>query len=252
MKIGLVSFTINSNDTNTAENHANFFLKFVNSYDYLNIIVFSGWTILKQDIKEIKKDIINKNSLVLFEVRDDIYNGEEMHKGYYFQNGILHDRNIVQIFSKSSEVNGNKNLVIKLLEQIKSKRIIEHKGRNICWLICGEINILKNIQKQRNKVLFRFENDSILKEKFDDLYKEINIFVNPTHTIMGNQGKLARRREYLSKDNKIFCSVSNADKRLKQKISYKSIQYCYKNEKTIDGELLYKNEDVVFKEYPMT
>jgi len=249
MKIGLVSFAINSKDRSTAENHPDYFLKIVNKYDRLDIIVFSGWTILKEDLERIKNEITNKNSLILFEAWNDIYEGEERHKGYYFREGNFYNNDIVQIFATSNEISSDRGKMGKYLEHTKEKRIIAYKKKNICWIICGEINVLKNIQSENNRVLFRFENDNFLKDAFDGIYKKTDIFINPTHTIMGNQGKLKKRREYLSRSNKIFCSVSNADIANGEKLDYKSIQYLYRNGEEINGEEVYRDNEVILKKY---
>lgn len=66
---------------------------------------------------------------------------------------------------------------------------------------------------------------------------------------MGNQGKLARRREFLSR-NKVFCSVSNADTSRNQKLKHESIQYLYDNERKLVGKLQTENNDrLLFKVY---
>lgn len=250
MKIGLISFLINPSNKNSIFNHVNYFLKIVNDFDYLDVIIFSGWTLLKKDLEFVKKNIKNKNSLILFEVWDDFCNNKEQHKGYYFKEGVFYDKDIIQLFATSDEINRDKELMKRYLTEINNNRIIEFKNRKICWLICGEINVLKNVQKEQQRVLFRFDDDNNLKNEFYNIYNNINIFINPTHTIMGNQGKLARRREFLSKNNRLFCSISNADlSAKKQSLNAKSIQYFYLGGNSINGIDLIKNNEILFKEY---
>ncbi len=247
-KIGLVSMILNSKETHSIDDHAKIFLDVVNTYKDLDIIVFPGWTLLKNQLALVEKEMKNKNSLIIFEVWDDLFNGEKRHRGYYFNDGVLHDKDIIQIFATSNEINKNKELMRPYLDEINNKRIIEHKGRNICWLICGEINVLRNMQKNNNAVAFRFPEDADLASAFQEIFDKTDIFIDPTHTIMGNQGKLARRREFLSQ-NKTFCSVSNADTLRDQKLSEKSIQYLYKNGQSLKGTLLESNNRYLLKEY---
>jgi hypothetical protein len=248
IKIGLVSMILNSTDTHSIDDHATIFLDIVNTYENLDIIVFPGWTLLKDQLALVEKDMKNKHSLILFEVWDDFFNGEIKRKGYYFKDGVLHDKDIIQKFETSSEINRHKDLMKPFLHELKDKRIIEYRGMSICWLICGEINVLRNIQKNNNEVTFRFPEDADLARAFQEIYDKTDIFIDPTHTIMGNQGKLARRREFLSQ-NKTFCSVSNADTLTDQKLSNKSIQYLYKNGKPINGRTLKRNDRFLLIQY---
>ena len=74
-----------------------------------------------------------------------------------------------------------------------------------------------------------------LKSKFDKILTETDIFINPSHTQMGNQGKMQKRREFLSQDGKIYCSVANLNLKkhrerkknnsLLSLDSFKSLQY---------------------------
>ena len=73
---------------------------------------------------------------------------------------------------------------------------------------CGELNIIKNIQKEDNRPVFRFAQSKNLKERFDNLLNDTDIILNPIHTPMGNQGKMKKRREYLSDKNRYYFSTS--------------------------------------------
>ncbi len=248
IKIGLVSMILNSTDIHSIDDHATIFLDIVNTYENLDIIVFPGKTLRKDQLTLVEKEMKNTHSLILFEVWDDFFNGEQRQKGYYFKDGILHDKDIIQIFATSSEINRHKDLMKLFLYELKHKRIIDYKGMSICWLICGEINVLRNRQKNNNEVTFRFPEDADLARAFQEIYDKTDIFIDPTHTIMGNQGKLARRREFLSQ-NKTFCSVSNADTLTDQKLSEKSIQYLYKNGKPINGKILKSDIRLLLRQY---
>ena len=109
--------------------------------------------------------------------------------------------------------------------------------------------MMKNIQKQNNKVKFRMEDNPTLEKEFKQIFDKTDIFINPTHTIMGNQGKLKKRREFLSKDGRIFCSVSNADTDIKQNINHKSVQYCFHDRKDLEGADVIDTDSIVMKVY---
>ena len=251
LKIGLVSMALNSTDTGSIHDHTKIFLGIVNAHEELDVIAFPGWTLLdKTQLEIVQNGITNKHSLVIFEVwKDHLFDGKLRHKGYFIKDGVLNDRDIIQCFGTSKQIGSDKVLMRTYLDEIKRKRLIRHGDVTICWLICGEINVLRNIQKNSNKVEFRFSEDEGLKQAFQEIYDKTDVFINPTHTIMGNQGKLARRREFLSR-NKVFCSVSNADTSRNQKLKHESIQYLYDNERKLVGKLQTENNDrLLFKVY---
>jgi hypothetical protein len=70
------------------------------------------------------------------------------------------------------------------------------------------MNILKNIQSEENRVEFRLAEDKILNERFLKILMETDVFLNPIHSPMGNQGKIQKRREFLSQNEKYyFCNL---------------------------------------------
>ena len=257
LKIGLVSMTVNSLDFNGGHDHGSIgghldiFFDVVNAHEDLDIIVFPGWTLLAEDLALVKRRIKNKKSLVLFEVWDP-----RMRKqlGCFIKEGTLQpDKGIIQQFAESRN-DVDKVKLKKVFDQLRNERVLGYKGKNICWLMCGEINVMRNIQNNHNRVEFRLPDDRDLRETFKEICDATDIFINPTHTIMGNQGKLAQRRKFLSQRNKVFCSVSNADtavlRKMAQKLTGKAAQYVYKDGREISGKLLPESNDrFVLKEY---
>ena len=75
------------------------------------------------------------------------------------------------------------------------------------------LEAIKNIQKEDNRPVFRLAQSKELKERFDNLLNDTDIILNPIHTPMGNQGKMKKRREYLSDKNRYYFSTSQNDTR---------------------------------------
>ena len=261
LTIGLISFIVDFDNERLTKNNFGDVIQIINENDNLDLIIFAGWTLFDlKDLKKLNSYISNRKSLVFFEVWKDTFLGEKVHKCYYIQDGKIHDDGIIQIFSSSKEVN---KYPIKLheyfKEQFQEKRKFEFRDKILRWIVCGEINFLINIQNQNNKVLFRLSNDKYLKSKFDKISAETDIYINPSHTQMGNQGKMQKRREFLSQDNKIYCSVANLDLKKHRESkkdnalvslnSFKSLQYCFYNSKNIVGSVLGDSKKYLFKKY---
>lgn len=263
LKIGLFSFVIDYKNPMLINNIFKDILNIINSNDDLDIIVFSGFTLFDTEkLKELEKSITNKNSVIFLEVWNDKHGQQSIPKGYFFSGGKLHDKNIIQLFATSTQINGNITLMSEFLEHLESNRIIQHKGINLCWIICGELNVLENIQSEDNRVVFRLASNSKLRAQFNKIYSECNIFINPTHSQMGNQGKISKRRQYLSANKKLYCSVSNfdlmtykkkygvTDVDTKQKLkTQKSLQYCVYDGHDVSGEIVALTNDYVFKKF---
>ncbi len=92
-------------------------------------------------------------------------------------------------------------------------------------------NILKNKQSEHNKVEFRVD-DVTLENEFATILNSANFIINPIHTPMGNQGKISKRREYFSTNNKIYISTNNIEVELGksvEKLLQRKLQYVLKN-----------------------
>ena len=156
LKIGMFSFMIDLDNKEPVIYNFSPILAIIDKYTNLDIIVFSGFTLYdKVALRELEKLITNDQSIIFLEVWIDRFKGREQHKGYFFLNGRLIDRDIVQFFSDSKQINGNVDLMKKFLNELNTSRLIKYRGVNLCWIICGEQNVLKNLQKNNNKVVFR-------------------------------------------------------------------------------------------------
>lgn len=193
-----------------------------------DLILFSGHTIgFVNDIEKLKALIVNNRSEAILELQN--INSDKIGNCLYqLTKGKLKSLNTNQIFTQSSEIEGNYELADRLLHEFETNRIINIKGSSILIIQCGEINILKNIQSEENRVEFRLLDDLSLNNRFNKILKGTNIILNPIHTPMGNQGKMQKRREYLSKDKRYYFSACNT-KVDSNNLEHKSIQYAYFN-----------------------
>jgi len=197
-----------------------------------DLLLFSGHTIkFVNEIESLKRLINNKKSEVILELQD--INSDKIGNCLYrVTRGKLISIYSNQIFTQSSEIEGNYQLADRLLHELESNRKIEINGISILIIQCGEINILKNIQSEENRVEFRMSDDKSLTDRFNKILKETKIILNPIHTPMGNQGKMLKRREYFSQHKRYYFSACNT-KENSDNLDLKSLQYAYYN-----GDLL--------------
>jgi len=206
-----------------------------------DLLVFSGYTLYSEkELNKFLKRVKNTKSLVYLEVGD----GSPRPGNRYFllyQNGKVIQSNLIQVFSQSSEVDSDPDLINEYVGVLEKERMFSYNGKLLTLVICGEINFLRNVQSDDNRVEIRTNDTSILK-KYNEIISKTDIFINPQHTPMGNQGKLKKRREFLSTKGKIYCSTTNLDDNIPvdnvpDKLNGVSIQYCYQNGKPIEGEI---------------
>jgi hypothetical protein len=238
MKIELISFRYNIKE----KKRLDLMINLVNQ-SQADLIMFCGSTLYYQkDLGVLKERIDNKNSFVLFEVREvkDSKFIDLKNCLYSIENGVIHNLFTNQFFSTKDEIEGNGDLCERFINELETRRCFKIKGKTCLVLQCGENNILRNIQKEANRPVFRLQERIDLKERFDCLLNKTHIILNPIHTPMGNQGKMERRREYFSANNRYYFSVSQ-NGTTKRNDSYYEIlmdsdrlQYAYHNGKAIE------------------
>lgn len=205
-----------------------------------DFIVFCGYTILRYTyLDQLEREIKNKRVVVLFEVKRSIPQDYPNYL-YIIRKGKIDSLDTKQMFATSSEIEGNDSLCEQYIEELETKRRFTVKGKQCLVIQCGENNILKNCQSDNNRAFFRFEKRKDLKDRFFKILKDTDIVLNPIHSPMGNQSKMAQRRILLSSGKRFYFSVSNAD----GKIGFKSkrIQYGYYNGKELYKSLFDTNE----------
>ncbi len=197
-----------------------------------DLILFSGHTIGRvNDINTLRTLISNKKTEVILEL-EDLNSGKIGNCLYHLKRGELKNLYTNQIFTQSKEIEGNYELADRLIHELETTRVLNIKGKSVLIIQCGEINILKNIQSANNRVDFRLKDKQSLENRFNKIIRESKIILNPIHTPMGNQGKMKKRREYLTKNNRYYFSACNTKKN-SDNLNLKSLQYAYYNKKTL-------------------
>ncbi|MTK52397.1 hypothetical protein [Paludibacter sp.] len=210
-----------------------------------DLLLFSGHTIgFVNDIEVLKDLITNKTIEVVFEL-ENINTDKIRNCLYRITKGQLINLYTNQILTQSSDIEGNYQLADRLLHEFETNRTFSINGISVLIIQCGEINILKNIQSEDNRVEFRLSDDKSLLERFNDILSKTKIILNPIHTPMGNQGKMLKRREFLSQNKRYYFSSCNT-KENSHNIDIKSLQYAFFN------STLLTNVDIQRTEYSIS
>lgn len=195
-----------------------------------DLILFSGHTIgFVNEMEDLRIALKNTKTEVVFEL-ESINSGKINNCLYHIKNGKINNLYTNQIFTQSGEIESNYELGDRLINELETKRIFEINGLNFLIIQCGEMNILKNIQNENNRVEFRLLDDKKLTNRFKQIIKGTDVILNPIHTPMGNQGKIQKRREFLSAKSKYYFSTSNT-KENSSNLNLKSLQYAFFNGK---------------------
>ena len=83
------------------------------------------------------------------------------------------------------------------------------------------------MQSDENKVRFRFSEKN-MQRLFRNTLDDTSLILNPQHTPMGNQGKMSKRREFLSANRRVYISTCNVKTSLDLE-NIKSAHYAYYN-----------------------
>lgn len=237
MTIELVSFRYNL----AAKKRIELTAQLTNQSD-ADLVVFCGHTLIKQDdLYDLEGLIENKSPFVLLEVKHISENRflNMKHCLFTIENGSIRDLFTHQHFAEKKEIENNESLCERFINEIESKRCFNVKGKKCLVLQCGEINIIKNLQKEENRPIFRLQQRKDLEERFYKIINNTDIILNPIHTPMGNQGKMKKRREFFSDNNRYYFSVSQNGTRKRGNLEYdipiesNSLQYSYFNGREI-------------------
>jgi hypothetical protein len=193
-----------------------------------DLVLFCGHSVFDwNDCVELSEKLVNKDSIVLFEAKKVDESTFLMRKNCLFriEQGRLVNMFTNQFFASSKEIEGNELLCEHFIDELENKRCFRVKSKKCLALQCGEINIIKNIQKESNRSVFRLKNRTDLEKRFFDLLNNTDLILNPIHTPMGNQGKMEKRRELLSSNKRYYFSTSNSDE--KHLIDSASLQFSF-------------------------
>lgn len=253
MIVELISFHYNL----TAQKRLELMTNLVN-ISRADLLVFCGNTLVNQHyVNILNEQIKNTSSFILFEVKN--VNESSFLKLnnclYIIENGIIHNMYTNQFFATSEEINNNEPLCERFINELETRRQLTIKNMNCLVLQCGEINIIRNIQRESNRPIFRHQQRVDLEERFNNLLKNSHIILNPIHTPMGNQAKMEKRREYFSNENRYYFSVSQ-NGTIKRNGKNKTIpmdsrrlQYSFFNGRSIEERIIEVTKDFQIRQY---
>jgi len=197
-----------------------------------DLILFAGHTLAShRDVDELNTLLDNNMTTAVIEVKKDTKSKSlpVYHSLFLLQNGVAKDIYTHQLFTDSKTIKAYPELGEHLMLELETRRNFSTANRNVSVIQCGENNILRNIQSEGNRAVFRFEDDAILNQRFAAFLNNTDIILNPMHSPMGNQGKMRKRRELFSSNNRAYFSTANyVDE---EAIYNKSVQYACINGK---------------------
>ena len=214
-----------------------------------DLILFCGHTVSDYNCNSMERLINNKKSFVVFEVKS-VVESQFVNLNnclYTINHGHVQNLFTNQLFATSDEIENNVSLCERFVYELETRRRVLLNDKKFLILQCGELNIIKNIQKEDNRPVFRFAQSKDLKERFDNLLNDTDIILNPIHTPMGNQGKMKKRRDYLSDKNRYYFSTSqNGTREIKGEkktipMDSSKLQYALHNGVALQEEQSVKN-----------
>ena len=197
-----------------------------------DLILFAGHTLAShRDVDELNTLLDNNMTTAVIEIKKDTKSKSlpVYHSLFLLQNGVAKDIYTHQLFTDSKTIKAYPELGEHLMLELETRRNFSTANRNVSVIQCGENNILRNIQSEGNRAVFRFEDDAIMNQRFADFLNNTDIILNPMHSPMGNQGKMRKRREFFSDNNRAYFSTANFED--EESIYNKSVQYACINGK---------------------
>jgi hypothetical protein len=211
-----------------------------------DIILFPGWTLKSPDhLEAFRKSISNIRTTAILELQE-IASRSLTNALYCVQNSDLRFLSF-QLFASSTEIARNTTIADIFLDEFEYSKVLKVKGKTVRIMQCGEINILRNIQSQRNRVAFRHD-DEEMTSRFQQILANTNLILNPQHTPMGNQGKMHKRRQYLSTKNRVYISTCNIPSWGTGSVQ-KAAHYAYFNGWELERNSIYRDKYVQVLEY---
>lgn len=117
-----------------------------------------------------------------------------------FESGVQLKPNIRQKFTSSGSVARPQGLYESVASEVFcGERDFKLGDLSFLMLVCGENNLLANVQNEGNRVILRHCDTSKNRGLPELQRRGHQIVLNPAHTEMGNLGKMKRRWEWLSK-----------------------------------------------------
>jgi len=194
-----------------------------------DLVLFSGWTLKnRKELEEVVRRTAGTAQTFILEVGFGL-RAKDASEGYY----VISPRKdgpgaLKQEFAFSQDVNGERDRINTYLDKLERERCFDINGRRMRLIICGENNVLRNIQSQGNKVVCRVD-DEESRRRLDAILKDTDVFLNPSHTPPGNLGKMHRRWEFLSQDGRAALFVTNENAGRGKDLSKRSLSYAFQD-----------------------
>ena len=221
-------------------NSAELVLEVLKNTKDMDLVLFSGWTLENKNELDCVIDGLHiPHPTFILEVGSGYDTNDEPQSpaGFYvIQGGKPKLSTVKQWFATSEEANNNeKNLIENYLIRLEKERRFSVSGKRVRLVICGENNVLSNIQSHGNAVRFRLD-DKKSRAKLESIINGTDIFINPAHTPMGNLGKMKKRWKYLSEHGRALLFVTNecvktGRKHCEPNLDKRSLKYAFINGK---------------------
>ena len=133
-----------------------------------DLILFAGHTLAShRDVDELNTLLDNNRTTAVIEVKKDTKSKSlpVYHSLFLLQNGVAKDIYTHQLFTDSKTIKAYPELGEHLMLELETRRNFSTANRNVSVIQCGENNILRNIQSEGNRAVFRFEDDAILNKQ---------------------------------------------------------------------------------------
>ena len=227
----MIVLLVSYKSTLRADSRLQYTAEIINS-SKADLILFAGHTLAShRDVDELNTLLDNNRTTAVIEVKKNTKSKSlpVYHSLFLLQNGVTKDIYTHQLFTDSKTIKAYPELGEHLMLELETRRNFSTANRNVSVIQCGENNILRNIQSEGNRAVFRFEDDAILNKRFADFLNNTDIILNPMHSPMGNQPKMRKRREFFSSNNRAYFSTANFED--EESIYNKSVQYACINGK---------------------
>lgn len=209
MKIGLISFQFNSNSPDITRHYSAWLIEAMRRYEEQEgalpeLVLSAGFTCVDPaDLTMLEREFGDKPVSLAVEMLDPADNpmiGSRRLKGcgqfFVVGNGRRLELGPRQQFSSTGNINEERAEKVVAGLGPNGGRRFSAQSRQIGWLECGEMNVLRCQQDGAAKaVLVRYE---ALERRFFEAVTSLDIILNPQHTRMSRLHLLRRKVEALS------------------------------------------------------
>ena len=132
---------------------------------------------------ELSNSIENTKTSAIIEVKTNSTSVvNPIHRSLFLlQNGVVKDMFTGQLFEDSHNINTYPELGEHLIIELETRRKFNVANRDVIVIQCGENGILRNIQSEGNKAIFRFHDNPELNARFTNVIDNAHIILNPIH-----------------------------------------------------------------------